>query len=267
MSALVETQIKPYYSEAGIVIYHGDNRDLMSSLPTASIDLVFTSPPYNMGNTSGGGLTRSHYDTAAGITKRGGGGKWQHCALANGYGSHDDDMPHTDYVSWQKAFLKECWRLVSPTGAIYYNHKTRILNGEAITPFAYNPDLPVRQIVIWARAGGINFSPSFYVPTHEWIVIFAKADFRLRDKAASGAGDVWYVPQEANPDHPAPFPLSLPTRALETTLAQTILDPFMGSGTTLRAAKDLGRKAIGIEIEERYCEIAANRLRQEVLQF
>ena len=66
--------------------------------------------------------------------------------------------------------------------------------------------------------------------------------------------------------HPTQKPIALMTWCLSFfPEAQAILDPFMGSGTTLRAAKDLGRKAIGIEIEERYCEIAANRLRQEVL--
>lgn len=69
--------------------------------------------------------------------------------------------------------------------------------------------------------------------------------------------------------HPWPKPLRLMKKLIRHWSNQdgTILDPFMGSGTTLRAAKDLGRKAIGIEIEERYCEIAAKRMAQEVLQF
>ena len=68
--------------------------------------------------------------------------------------------------------------------------------------------------------------------------------------------------------HPTQKPLDLIKWCLSfVPEAETILDPFMGSGTTLRAAKDLGRQAIGIEIEEKYCEIAANRLRQSVLPF
>ncbi len=66
--------------------------------------------------------------------------------------------------------------------------------------------------------------------------------------------------------HPTEKPLELISWCImQVSEAQTILDPFMGSGTTLRAAKDLGRKCIGIEIEERYCEIAVRRLAQQVL--
>lgn len=69
------------------------------------------------------------------------------------------------------------------------------------------------------------------------------------------------------PEHPSPKPIRFMKWIVKrlTEEHETILDPFMGSGTTLRAAKDLGRKAIGIEIEEKYCEIAATRLSQEVL--
>ena len=70
---------------------------------------------------------------------------------------------------------------------------------------------------------------------------------------------------EGPKSHPTQKPLNLMLWCLKWVTAQTILDPFMGSGTTLVAAKNIGRKAIGIEIEERYCEIAAQRLSQEVL--
>jgi site-specific DNA-methyltransferase (adenine-specific) len=234
-------------------------------LPTLSgIDQIVTSPPYNLGNTSGGGSIGKrlgHYSLAAGLgAKRGGGGKWSGGALANGYGSCTDDLPHERYVAWQHEILRLCWAALSDDGAIYYNHKPRILNGALVSPLDYNPGLPVRQIVIWARAGGVNFSPAFYLPTHEWVVIFAKHGFRLRDKAASGAGDVWYIPQETGTDHPAPFPIALPLRAIETTAAELVCDPFCGSGTTGVACARLGRRFIGVELDPTHYETALRRI-------
>jgi modification methylase len=231
----------------------GDCLEVMAQLPAGSVDLIFTSPPYNLGISSGGGFPKRF-------------GKWSQCALADGYGSHSDAMEHAVYVAWQKDVLLACWRLLSEHGAIYYNHKPRVQNGLLFTPLDLNPGLPIRQIVIWKRDGGINFSPSFYLPCHEWIVIFAKPGFRLRDKPASGAKDVWEVSQDRNNEHPAPFPVALPRIAISTTTAQTILDPFMGSGSTGVAAVEADRDFVGIELDPGYFEMAEARIKRAKAQ-
>lgn len=149
--------LTPYYEDETTTIYLADNREALPALPSGSVDMVFTSPPYNLGNSSGGNFPgkSGHYKEGARLGARGGCGKWSGGALANGYGEHDDRMPHPEYVEWQNDFLRACWPLLTPAGAIYYNHKPRILSGQLVAPMDYVPaDLRpyVRQEIIWARA-------------------------------------------------------------------------------------------------------------------
>jgi modification methylase len=120
---------------------------------------------------------------------------------------------------------------------------------------------PVRQIIIWRRAGGINFNPGYFLPTYEVIYLIAKKDFKLAPKA-NAVGDVWEFPQEMNNPHPAPFPVALIERIIQSTTAQVILDPFMGSGTTAIAALKNGRTYVGIELSEAYAAMAEKRIQE-----
>jgi len=224
----------------------GDCMKVMASMETGSIDLIFTSPPYNLRNGTGSNFPKS--------------GTWVNAALGNGYGSHPDNLPNEDYVRWQKSFLLECWRLISPNGAIFYNHKPRVQRGLLQTPLILNPDLPIRQIIIWNKKSGVNFSRSFYLPTHEWIIVFAKPEFRLKDHAACTISDVWEINHERDNPHPAPFPVELPRRAIASTTAKVVLDPFMGSNGSGVAAALEGRRFIGIENDAGYFETARRRL-------
>jgi site-specific DNA-methyltransferase (adenine-specific) len=233
--------MNPYYEESGITIYHADCLDVLPTL--SDVGLVLTSPPYNLAGASGSEWSR----------------------LANGYGEHADSMPHHEYVLWQQRVLLDCWYSLHDRGAIFYNHKP-IAKGDACRlPFELIPrGMTIRQIVTWDRGAGFQRTYCHFVPRYEWLLLIAKPEFRLE---TLDVFDLWQIPFETGNEHPAPFPLRLASRAIASTPARLVLDPFMGSGTTLRAAKDLGRRAIGIEIEERYCEIAALRLAQEVLDF
>ncbi len=226
----------------------GDTLEVMRQMPDKSIDLVVTSPPYNLKNSTGNGMKAG--------TKT---GRWANNPLQNGYAHHNDKMPHDEYVAWQKECLSEAMRLLKDDGAIFYNHKRRVQGGIMQDRDDIVKDFPVRQIIIWKRAGGFNFNPGYFVPSYEVIYLICKPKFRLAPKK-NGYSDVWEFSQEMKNKHPAPFPLALPFRCIESTEAQIILDPFSGSGTTAMAAKQLNRKYIGIEISPEYCELAENRI-------
>ena len=253
---------EPYYQDELVTLYCGDCLAVLPEL--GRFDLIFTSPPYNLGTTTGGGF--GHYTDDAGMRQRGGGGKWTGGALANGYDGHDDAMPQPEYETWQRQALAEMWGHLEDAGAIFYVHKPRPQR-ELWLPLACNPGLPLRQVVIWDRGSGVNFAPTHFVPNCEWVLIFARPSWRLKSRGASGVGDVWRVPPERDNAHPAPFPVELPARAIEAAGPAYVLDPFAGSGTTLVAAKRAGVRAVGIEKSERYCQLAVPRLAQGVLGF
>lgn len=242
------SEIEPFLNK----IICGDTVEIMKTMPTGSIDLVVTSPPYNLKNSTGNGMSAG--------TKT---GAWANNPLQNGYTHHNDEMPHEEYVAWQREVLTECMRLLKDDGAIFYNHKWRVQAGLIQDRADIVEGFPVRQIIIWRRKGGFNFNPGYFVPTYEVIYLIAKKKFLLA-KGGNSKGDIWEFTQENKNKHPAPFPVALPTNCIESTNAQIILDPFSGSGTTALAAKRLGRKYIGIELSPEYCKMAEDRLASEL---
>lgn len=228
-------------------IVFGDAIKIMKQIPAGAVDLIITSPPYNLKNSTGNGM------------KDGRGGKWANAALQKGYANHTDNMPHSEYVKWQRACLKQMMRIIPENGAIFYNHKWRVQNGLLQDRQDIIFGFPVRQIIIWKRKGGLNFNAGYFLPTYEVIYLIAKPKFKLVPKA-NAYGDVWEFTQEMNNPHPAAFPVKLIDRVISSTGAKVVLDPFMGSGTTAISAMNFGRNYIGIDISLQYCEMARKRI-------
>jgi site-specific DNA-methyltransferase (adenine-specific) len=126
-----------------------------------------------------------------------------------------------------------------------------------------------KQAVVWDKGGlgmGIHYRRSY-----EFILIAQKGEPARVWNGGNNTSNVWRIAKiiPNYGQHPTEKPVKLMSKiiSIHSNIGDTILDPFMGHGTTLRAAKDLGRKAIGIEIEKKYCDIAIERLKQGVLDF
>ncbi|SKL67411.1 putative DNA methyltransferase [Mycobacteroides abscessus subsp. massiliense] len=248
--------ITPYYQDDSVTLHRGDCLEIMADMGDRSVDIVVTSPPYNMGLVPGGNGRGMYQPGASNKAGR----------FREGYGAHTDAMDQDAYDDWQREVLAQCWRVARH--AVFYNHRPRVEHGVLRDPLGNDFGIPLRQRIIWNRGTGIDVNLRNFCTRGEYIYLFAKPEFQLVSHSASGMGDVWTLGIETKmPDHPAPFPVSLPTRCIEATGATSVLDPFCGSGTTLRAAANLGITGIGIELEERYCRTAVRRLDQMALDF
>ena len=247
--------MKPFYEHGGITIYRADCREILPTLP--KVDCIVCSPPYNQ-------LGIRIPDNPTGMwSRRCGGRGWVDAVNSNGY---PDDVPEGEYQAMQNDLFGNI--LSNGSASLFYNHQPRWRDGLLINPAnwfrpnGWNP----RQEIIWARSGGMMLNARMFCRFDERILWFTRDSWKWNQDSV-GLGTVWRINQQNAKEHPVAFPIEIPLRCISATtdIGDLVLDPFMGSGTALRAAKDLGRKAIGIELEEKYCEIAARRLQQEVL--
>jgi site-specific DNA-methyltransferase (adenine-specific) len=239
----------------------GDALKEMRKLPSGSIDLILTSPPYNLGNRTRNGRNYAEKNRSGGKSTF-----WEASTLSEGYAAHDDAMPRAEYVAWQKEIISECWRLLADDGALFYVHKPRVQDGILQHPIEYvPPGVPLRQIIVWHRNSKFTFTHRHFANDHELILLFAKPNWTITHEA-SGYGDVWHLlpDRDKTNKHPAPFPLTLAERVLSVApSSKIILDPFVGSGTTAVAAMRNGRQYIGIDNSAEYLQDAQARLEKK----
>lgn len=228
---------EPYYDDEQSVIYRGDALEILPSFRAASIDLVVTDPPYVIGAVSAGNMA----------SKSGG---WQ-------------DMMNS--ARWFRDWYSMCRRVLKPSGAIWTFCNWRSI--PVVMRAAQDAQLPITSLLVWNKDWIGPGGTQGLRPSYELVALMALPDFQIPNR---GLPDIWTEPwSSVKPSgHPAEKPVPLLSRLIQASGLPddaTVLDPFCGSGSTLRAAKDLGYRSIGIEDGEQWCQYASERLRQSVL--
>ncbi len=235
-------------------IYNRDSRDL-SFIPDGVVDLVVTSPPYNVGIK---------------------------------YASHEDCLPLDDYLALLESVWKECHRVMAPGGRIAINvagvdRKPYLPLHAYITTQMIKLGFNMRGEIIWDKGASVGVSTAWGSwcrpsnPTlrdvHEYILVFSKGDWAMGHKGETDltseefvrdTKSIWSFPTASakKAGHPAPFPVELPSRLIKlyTYKGDLVLDPFNGSGSTCQAAELLGRRWIGVDMDPGYCRLAEENM-------
>ena len=249
--------MKPYYDDGkGIQIYLGDCRDIIPSLP--KVDLALTSPPYNMRTRVRNGKYTTR-ETSEHFSKK--------------YKHFHDAYSIDEYYSIHKQAIEQ---LLEITPILFIN--IQLVTGSKEAWFRLIGDFhkSIKDMVIWDKGYGQPAMHDSVMNRASELILILEQDAnagRAFKKSYFDRGtmpDIWRDGRGGmgqTSGHSAVFPLKIAGRVLDgwSVKDDTIVDPYMGSGTTLVAAKQLGRKAIGIEISEEYVEIAIDRLSQEIL--
>ena len=236
----------PYYQDDFVTLYHGDALDVMAGLEPGSVGSVVTDPPYCSGGRQQAGARNT---------------------ISKSNSTHDDDWLPTDtmgsdsYLWWMREVGQRSMR-IAESGAHAYVFTDWRQYPSIVTAWE-TTSWTLRSCLVWSKNRG-GAMGSFWRNDHEWIAVFAKG--KPAPLPNGGFFNVLTATKPQGGKHPTEKPLSVMSRIVEAAPG-VILDPFAGSGSTLVAAKALGRKAIGVELDERYCEIAARRLSQGVLDF
>jgi len=242
--------MKPYYEHAGITIYHGDCREIIPTL--GAITAVVMDPPY-----CSGGFNEAGKRAAKGMGLR--------SETIRDVGWFTNDNMTTAGAAWLLSFVAGwCCRNLVDGGTLTAFTDWRMVPN--LAPAIEGSGLRYQNLLVWKKP---NFGlGTGFKPQHELAMHFSKG---TPTYYALNSGNVIDSARVNSVDrhHQTEKPVELMQEIIRVVCDSSgvVLDPFMGSGSTLCAAKTLGIKAIGVELSEKYCEIAARRLEQEVFQF
>jgi len=250
-------------------------KGMKENIPTKSVDVIVTSPPYNIGVK---------------------------------YNSHQDNMPFNEYLDWMEEVAKECFRVLKDDGSFFFNIGDKPSDELKTLKVAerINKIFRLQNTIHWVKSIAVpeeNVNIGHYKPInskrflnnlHEFIFHFTKKNETKLDKLGIGVpyqdksnigrwnsvkedkrdrGNIWFIPYKTVKEqkmHPAMFPIKLPEMCIKLHGLKKnkliVLDPFIGSGSTALASKKLNCYYVGFEIDKEYCYIAKEFLSEKVLE-